>query len=144
MGGLFYGICFGLPILRRLGSPGFFGKEGEPRCSPKRIVGALIGVALLVTSVILLWQGDHPISICKKCRFLSCVPFPLWDVEKKWWYCDGCDNVAADILYANGTSFLEIACPYGDIATIDLMDTDPNTTVLREDLDGYCRGSCAL
>jgi len=151
IGGLFYGICVGIPLMRKLGSSGFFGgNRREKRRRDRslcgcRVVSGMVAIALFASTAAFLWRAtDHPVTLCKQCRYITCVPFPWWKGEDKWWHCDDCDIVQADLLYSVSTTYLEISCPFGDLPTIDLMVLDADPSQVVAELPTHCRNHCEL
>jgi len=100
LGGMIYGFLCGLSAMERL-SAGFFGMEEGWMAHAKQFVvrffGIIISIACIVTTLILLLQGDATTKPCPGCTWLSCVPFPPWETnDNKWWYCDDCGRVTAE------------------------------------------------
>ena len=88
MGGLFYGFFGALPLVNKMGLH-FFGRRSvshRAKTYSLRILGFLVGVNLMVVAYILLAWSDGYHSPYKRCRFLSCAPFPIWK-DEKWWDC---------------------------------------------------------
>jgi membrane associated rhomboid family serine protease len=144
LGGLFYGICFGLICSKRLGGSGFFGQRSKARHYRRfavAFIGAGLAITLLTVTTLLLVESDGRTRVCPGCRYLSCVPFPFWK-ENRWWYCDSCDMSAAELFRFQGTTELELTCPNGAVVTIDLMDPDPDRDAVRSQLPGFCRQHC--
>jgi membrane associated rhomboid family serine protease len=149
LGGFLYGLCCGLSTLERL-AVGFFGlgdaKWSRLRNLLLRSSGLILSVVMILVTTILLNQSDGNTSPCHKCRYLSCVPFPFY-AEDKWWYCDDCDFVAADLYESTDGSGLfqriELTCPNGAMANIDITDIgfhDKNK--VQRELPSYCRSNC--
>jgi len=88
-------------------------------------------------------QGDGATTPCPNCTWLSCVTFPPWeDNNNKWWYCDDCGLVSADIVQ-QPSLHLELDCPKGDIVTVDLTEEDDvSKDVLQKKLPYFCRQYC--
>jgi membrane associated rhomboid family serine protease len=172
IGGLFYGICLTVPILKWLGDgSGFFssgnnhinhstGKGPHPYAHEANernrrqqtachLFCASVSVFVLVASTLLLAKGQKGEIACTNCRYFSCVPFPWWDDDSssRWWNCDDCDfaTLKADVLYeGNVTTLVNMTCPNEDVVTIDLFAPDVDKDEIRNDLGGYCRQYCEL
>ena len=154
LGGLFYGSCLGLSVLPYVKSRGFFENYSEsPRrrnlrryswaaCRASTVV---IALALFGSTLYFLVTTENPTTICVRCRYISCVPFPFWK-KNKWWYCDGCDFVEATLYTsqdAKAPAEVELTCPLsGDVVTIKLKDVVPNVDEVRSNLTTYCRDYC--
>jgi membrane associated rhomboid family serine protease len=148
LGGLAYGFLIALSILERL-PLGFFG-QGMQFCYMLRIgfmrlIGLSLAAFLGVVSVVLLLTSDGTVSVCWKCRYISCVPFPFW-TEDKWWRCDGCDAISGDVYFhPDGEHYaeLDLFCPNGDIERLDIYDEKfTSTAELLVHLPTYCREVC--
>lgn len=145
-----FGFMCGFSIIQRLSS-GFFGMEEGWLTHTKQLLMKSCGliltlVSLIIILVILLQSGGSEQSTpCPGCTWLSCVPFPPWESEaNKWWYCDDCGRVTAELVTHNETFLtLELDCPNGLIASIDLP-TEPtiNRARLQRNLPLYCRQYC--
>jgi membrane associated rhomboid family serine protease len=145
VGGFFYGICFGMSLMKRLGSSGFFGQTSMARhccnCTYAAIGAVLATTVFTMTFVLLLESDGVRATVCPGCRYISCAPFPFW-TDDPWWQCDACEQSMARVVYLQGTSELDLTCPDGDIVTIDLMVPDPDLLEIRNQLAGYCRQLC--
>ena len=111
-----------------------------------RFFGLIITLASIIATIIILLKGDATGTPCPGCTWLSCVPFPPWeDNDSKWWYCDDCDRVTADVV-AQPSLHLELDCPSGASATVEL---DPDESkfdrdAVKKKLPDYCRELCPL
>eukprot|EP00934_Nitzschia_sp_Nitz4_P007860 Nitzschia sp. Nitz4//scaffold366_size23882//20707//22641//NITZ4_008444-RA/size23882-processed-gene-0.29-mRNA-1//1//CDS//3329549317//7850//frame0 len=146
LGGFLYGLLCGLSTIERL-AVGFFGAQSTSKpwvSTLTRFSGVIISVLCILISTILLAQTDGVTSPCHGCRYISCVPFPP-RADDKWWYCDDCDFVTAN-LFADSLGRYEridLDCPNGDVETIDVYDDalfDKET--IRKELPSYCRDYC--
>jgi len=112
-----------------------------------RFFGIIISIACIVTTLILLLQGDATTKPCPGCTWLSCVPFPPWETnDNKWWYCDDCGRVTAEFGVALPLH-LELQCPNGGTAIVNLDEenaSDVDNDQLKKDLLDYCREYCPL
>ena len=150
MGGLVYGFLLGLTILKRL-PLSFFGKASginhKMRILFLRAFGAATAAFLIIMSAALLDRSDGITSPCFNCRYISCIPFPIRN-DKKWWNCDGCDAVAADVYFdERGDDYygkVDVFCPNGGgIATVDIYDLKSTTgNEIIGNLPGYCQEYC--
>lgn len=81
LGGLLYGIFFGLPLVDRMGLH-FFGNLGScfrMETYSFRLLGVLAGLLLLGISILMLIRSDGISSPCYSCRYISCIPSPWWE-----------------------------------------------------------------
>lgn len=150
LGGLTYGFLISLTILQRL-PLAFFGKGNgicfKFRIGLLRIIGAVLAVALLVITSILLTESDGLKSPCHQCRYISCAPFPFWS-EEKWWYCDGCDAASGKIFRRQDDDSLftdlDLYCPeHGQTVEIDIAEAGYNdVSDIQDILAEYCREYC--
>ena len=149
LGGIIYGLCCGLSTIERL-AVGFFGLRSDnysKACNTfMRSFGLIASVVCIMATTIVLAHSDGVSSPCNGCRYVSCVPFPP-RVEDKWWYCDDCDFVTADLFVDGGGSGLynqiTLTCPNGDIETIDISkDGMYERDAVRQELPTYCRHHC--
>lgn len=154
LGGLAYGFLISLTVLQRL-PLSFFGRGNgvcfKIRIGILRIIGAVLAVALLVTTSILLSESDGLKSPCFKCRYITCIPFPFWTSEK-WWYCDGCDAVDATVFkFDDNDKFLftdlDIYCPGVDAedgaVQVDISEEGyRDVSDVNDALSDYCRENC--
>jgi membrane associated rhomboid family serine protease len=151
MGGLAYGFFISLTVLQCL-PLSFFGRGNgvlfKLRIGILRFTGALLAVALLVTTSVLLSKSDGLKSPCYKCRYISCLPFPFWTSEK-WWYCDGCDAVDGEVFKLDVNdeylfTDLDLYCPgRDDTIRVDISgDEYRDLSDVQDRLSGYCRHYC--
>jgi hypothetical protein len=149
LGGLMYGICCGWSTIERM-AISFFGlssgKWSELRNTFFRFFGLIISVIAIMVTTVLLVQSDGLTSPCSGCRYISCVPFPF-SSDDKWWYCDDCDFVTADLFVAaNGSGLyeqIELNCPNGDVEEIIVTDDGlTDKEAMRKALPSYCRAHC--
>ena len=149
LGGFLYGLCCGVSTIERL-AVGFFGqrndKWGRVRTALLRSTGLIVSLIMIMVTTVLLSESDGSTNSCHGCRFLSCVPFPF-GTEDKWWHCDDCDFVVADLYQTTDGSglyeMIELTCPNGIIQGIDVADdgfTDKDE--IRFELPTYCRLHC--
>lgn len=149
LGGMVYGFLCGLSTIERL-SADFFGMEEGFMNHAKhfiiRFFGLIVTLAAIIATTVILLKGDATETPCPSCTWLSCVPFPPWeDNDAKWWYCDECGRVTADIV-AHPTLHLELSCPSGVTAIVEL---DPDESKfdrdeVKKNLPTYCREYCPL
>jgi hypothetical protein len=146
LGGMAYGFLCGLSTMERLNTD-FFGLE-ERCCSRAkqffmRFFGLIVTVVAIAGTTIVLMSLDGQTTPCESCTWLSCVPFPPWaPADDKWWYCDSCGRVTADIV-TEPELHLEMECPAGNVVPVDLTtEGDVSRTVLRKKLPTYCRRYC--
>jgi membrane associated rhomboid family serine protease len=149
LGGGILGLCCGWSTIEPL-AVGFFGNHASTASKLRtlfvRYFGLIISVFLIMVSTIWLASSDAGETPCNGCRFISCAPFPFW-TENKWWYCDDCDFVSAD-LYKNsdGDNFydrIEVTCPSGNVENIDISEELLSDRVeVRIQLPSYCRQYC--
>lgn len=146
LGGMIYGFLCGMSTMERLSSD-FFGMEEGCASRAKHFVLRFFGIILTVVSIVgtlvVLMQLDGTTTPCPACTWISCVPFPPWaPSDGKWWYCDDCGRVTADVV-TEPTLHLDLDCPAGNVVTVDLTDEDDvSRTVLRKKLPTYCREYC--
>lgn len=144
---MFYGFLIGLSTIERL-SAVFFGVEERFMSQAKhvcfRFSGLIITIVLIVTTLIVLMNGDPQKTPCPGCTWLSCVPFPPWeDNSNKWWYCDDCGRVSAEVI-TYPSLHLEMPCPSGVMATIELDPDTYNRDTVEKNLPNYCRQYCPI
>ena len=148
LGGFLYGLCCGLSTIEKLATS-FFGvgkgKDSQIRNLILRFFGLLISVITIMVTTVLLSQSDGSTSPCHGCRYVSCIPFPFR--EDKWWYCDDCDFVTADLFLATDGSgvydFIEMTCPNDVLAEIMIVEDGLTTRdQVRRELPHYCRKYC--
>lgn len=145
-----YGLFSGISTIERL-AVGFFGISTE-KCSQlghttMRFFGIIVSIIAIMVTTVVLVQMDGTTSPCPGCRYISCVPFPPNAVDK-WWYCDDCDTVTADLFRAgDGSGMYEqinVHCPNGAVEEIVISeDGIDDKDVLQKALPGYCRAHCA-
>jgi membrane associated rhomboid family serine protease len=149
LGGFMYGLCCGLSTIERL-AVDFFGlssgKSSRLRNTLVRFFGLIISVVTIMVTTVLLVQSDGMTSPCHGCRYISCVPFPP-SSDDKWWYCDDCDFVTADLFVAaNGSGLyeqIELNCPNGDVEEIMVAEDGlTDKEAVRKELPSYCRAHC--
>ena len=146
LSGLVYGFLCGVSTMERL-STDFFGLEEAWTTRAKHFVLRFFGIILSLTSIIItlvvLLQSDGESSPCPNCFWISCVPFPPWrDDDSKWWYCDDCGKVTADLVQ-DPQPHLDLYCPAGGTMSVDLSNTtDLSRTTLQKKLPSYCREFC--
>ena len=146
VGGMIYGFLCGMSTIERLSSA-FFGMEEDVWFRTKQFVvrfsGLILSVVALITTIVVLMHGDGKTNPCPTCTWLSCVPFPPWATEsEKWWYCDDCGLVTAEIVTEPDLS-LQLNCPNGDLTMVNLDDDagiDRNAII--RNLPTYCRQFC--
>lgn len=149
LGGMLYGFLCGLSTLGRL-SVGFFGMEEGFMAQTKhfftRFLGVIISIASIAITLVILFQGDATTTPFPGWTWLSCVPFPPWEgADNKWWYCDDCNGVTADIV-SQPKLHLELHCPSGVTAKVQL---DPDESKfdrerVQKRLPAYCREFCPI
>lgn len=150
LGGLTYGFLISLTVLQRL-PLSFFGRGNgvffKIRIGMLRTMGAVLAVALLVLTSILLSESDGLKSPCYECRYISCAPFPFW-LEEKWWYCDGCDAVSAEVFRRGDDDAvftdLDLYCPgNGELVEVDIAESKhTDASDVEDSLGDYCRALC--
>jgi membrane associated rhomboid family serine protease len=153
LGGFLYGFCIAYASLERLAST-FFGIRTTKESQWSRLTGMLLRffglivsiIAIMVTTIVLV-QSDGVTSPCSGCRYISCVPFPP-NAEEKWWYCDDCDVVTADIYQSTDGSGLyeqvDLNCPNGEIEEVPIdREGIYDREELRRLLPKMCRKNCA-
>lgn len=150
LGGFLYGLLCGLSTIEKL-AVNFFGlSQGGTKCDHirntlLRFMGLIISVMAIMITTGLLADSDGHTSPCHGCRYISCVPFPPGD--NKWWYCDDCDGVQADLFVSISGSGLytdiDLTCPDGSIKDISIsQDKLYKRSDVRRALPGYCRQHC--
>lgn len=146
LGGMAIGLLCGLSTMERLSSD-FFGMEENCWSQTKQIVVRFLGliisvISIIITAVILL-EGDGESTPCPNCTWLSCVPFPPWESQSdKWWYCDDCGRVTAEIIQSPSLH-LQLDCPDGTNVAVGLdSDRGVDRDKLERDLPSYCREFC--
>lgn len=108
-----------------------------------RFLGLIVSIIAIIIALIILMQGDGTTTPCPNCKWLSCVPFPPWEApDSKWWYCDDCGRVTAEIVQEPSLHLL-VDCPDGTSAAVGLeAGEDANREQLEQDLPSYCREYC--
>ncbi|KAL3909194.1 MAG: hypothetical protein SGILL_008182 [Bacillariaceae sp.] len=149
LGGFMYGFCCGISTIERL-AVGFFGVNTD-KCSRlgsnfMRFFGLIVSIIAIMVTTVVLVNSDGVTSPCNGCRYISCIPFPP-NAEDKWWHCDDCDTVTADLFReGDGAGLYEqinIFCPNGSVEEIMIADENiEDKEVLRRALPGYCRAHC--
>ncbi|CAJ1936895.1 unnamed protein product [Cylindrotheca closterium] len=150
LGGFLYGLLCGLSTIEKL-AVNFFGlsqgasKMDNIKNTLFRFMGLIVSVIAIMITTGLLADSDGRTSPCHGCRYISCVPFPPGD--DKWWYCDDCDGVQADLFVSISGSGLytdiDLTCPDGTIKDIGIaQDELYERSDVRRALPGYCREHC--
>ena len=148
LGGMAYGLLCGMCTIQRL-SADFFGVtdegwKGQAKQIITRFCGIIISLVSIITTLVVLFQGDPSKTPCPECTWLSCVPFPPWEkYDQKWWYCDECGRVTADVV-SKPSLHLAVDCPSGVIAYIDLNESNYDRNRVQQKLPQYCREYCPL
>ena len=134
--------------MERLSSD-FFGMEQSFWQKTKQVLvrffGVIVSVIGILIATIILLEGDGQSTPCPKCTWLSCVPFPPWEGSTdKWWYCDDCERVTANIVQTPSLH-LELKCPDGTSVAvgIDTEYSEIDREKLVKELPSYCREYCA-
>jgi len=146
LGGFCYGFLCGLSSLESL-SKEFFGLyswSNRLRQCLLRFFGLIISVSAICISLAVLFTLDGTSNPCPSCRYVSCIPFPFWK-EEKWWYCDDCAVVSADVRKKDSQFFdeLSLTCPDGTIEDIDISYLQiVDSSSIAADLPIYCRNHC--
>ena len=148
LGGLVYGLLCGLSTIERL-AVGFFGLQSQQEPWWKmhllRFSGLIASILSIVITTVVLVQSDGVTSPCHGCRYISCVPFPP-NADEKWWECDDCDFVTADLFTRPDDGMYEeiaLTCPDGQIETIDVSEKQwYEKDHVRQALPSYCRDVC--
>ncbi len=149
LGGFLYGLCCGLSTIERL-AVGFFGLKSDKYSKAwstfLRFFGLIASVISIMVTTVVLVQSDGVTSPCHGCRYISCVPFPP-RADEKWWYCDDCDFVTADLFVDGAGSGLyeeiDLECPNGQIERIDIAQQGLyDKEEIRKALPTFCRSHC--
>lgn len=146
LGGMLIGLLCGLSTIERL-SIDFFGlKENcwhRTKLITSRFLGLIVSVISIIVALIILMQGDGETTPCPQCTWLSCVPFPPWEPQTdKWWYCDDCGRVTAEIKQSPSLH-LQLDCPDGTNIAVGLGDSQEiSRKRIEKDLPSYCREFC--
>jgi membrane associated rhomboid family serine protease len=113
----------------------------------RRYWTALVVASVIVLHAVHLARSDSNADVCRKCRYLSCVPFPFW-TENKWWDCDSCERCPVVITtdHGSGTVWLDVTCPYGEVLNVPapLDPTMSDEEILASVVPRVCRESCSL
>jgi hypothetical protein len=150
LGGFLYGLLCGLSTIEKL-AVNFFGLSSgssryqNARNTLLRFFGLIVSVIAIMVTTGLLADSDGVTSPCHGCRYISCVPFPPGD--DKWWYCDDCDAVQADLFVSSSGSGLyteiDITCPDGSIKDVIIAEDELyERSDVRKELPAYCREYC--
>jgi hypothetical protein len=140
------GLLCGLSTMEKLPSD-FFGMDESWWAWAKqlcvRFLGLILSIIGIIIALILLLGGDGTTTPCPSCSWLSCVPFPPWeDQASKWWYCDQCGTVTAEIIQEPSVH-LQIDCPGGVSVSVGLENgEEDDRSSLEEALPAYCRQFC--
>jgi hypothetical protein len=147
LGGMAFGLLCGLSTMERLPTS-FFGMEEGCWSQAKQILirffGLIISIISIIIAAVILLNGDGETSPCPDCTWLSCVSLPPWGEEgNKWWYCDDCGRVTAEIVHGSDLH-LQLKCPNGSYARVSLDSdgNDPDRHELEKRLPSYCRDLC--
>ncbi len=141
-----YGLLCGLSTMERLPSD-FFGMEEGFFVQAKQLIirflGLIVSVILIIITAIILLNGDGETAPCPNCVWLSCVPFPPWERDgDKWWYCDDCGRVTAEIMETPNLH-LQLDCPDGTNIAVGLEENGGiDREKLEDALPSYCREYC--
>lgn len=146
LGGMAFGLLCGLSTMEKLPSD-FFGMEENCWSRAKqlsvRFLGLIVSVIGIIVAVVILLESDGTTTPCPSCNWLSCVPFPPWESQsEKWWYCDDCGMVTAEIIQTPSLH-LQMDCPDGSNVAVGLnASEDVDRNRLEEELPSYCREYC--
>lgn len=141
-----FGLLCGLSTMDKLPSD-FFGMDESWWSRAKqlsvRFLGLIISAIGIIIAAIMLFQSDGTTAPCPNCEWLSCVPFPPWETGgQKWWYCDDCGRVTAEIIQ-EPSLHLQLSCPDGTNVSVGLdPGEDADREKLVEALPKYCREYC--
>lgn len=148
LGGMVFGFLCGLSTMERL-STDFFGMAQSCFMKTKQVIvrffGLIVSVIGILIATIILMEGDGQYTPCPSCTWLSCVPFPPWEgTGNKWWYCDDCERVTANIIQEPNLH-LELTCPDGTSVAVGIETeySEINRDQLIKELPSYCREYCA-
>lgn len=157
LGGLFYGICVGIPFLKHLGGTRFIGKQARPNTSNKSLwrhgryyrligrgIGWVVAIAMLVTTSMILAREDQAATVCQHCNYVSCAPFPPFQ-DSKWWYCDGCDQATATVVTLEaGKLAVQVTCPLdGSVISVPIHAPGHDLQLGSNHLGPqFCRSHC--
>jgi hypothetical protein len=143
---MIYGFLCGLSTIELL-SADFFGIDNGFMSRVKqllmRYLGLLVTFVAIVSTLIILLNSDGVSTPCPKCTWISCVPFPPWEDEtNKWWYCDDCGRVTANVV-DQPVPHLDLFCPRGSVMKVDLStDELSDREQLKKNLATICRSNC--
>lgn len=150
MGGMVLGFLCGLSTMQRL-PKSFFGVKtnavSKARAIIVRFLGIIISVICVFAGFIELGTGGLKVR-CEGCRYISCVPFPFWRENDKWWYCDDCNKpVVNGRLFQDPSSLffthMHLTCPDKSIVNITLTNVeDESQKFFKHNLAAYCRSEC--
>ena len=89
VGGMIFGFFCGLSTMERL-SKAFFGVKTNWFSRLQTFVVKFFGIifsfiCIIIAFIVLISQKDGTVFQCRGCRYVSCVPFPFWQTETKWW-----------------------------------------------------------
>jgi membrane associated rhomboid family serine protease len=145
LGGMIYGLLCGFSTMERLPSD-FFGLEDSCYARAKlittRFLGFIISIIFIIITAVVLFTGDGINAPCPNCMWLSCVPMPPWNSQgDKWWYCDDCGRVTAEIK-EKPSPHLQLDCPGGTSVAVGLKTEQVNREKIEEELPSYCREFC--
>jgi hypothetical protein len=140
------GFLCGISTMERL-STDFFGVDQTCFSRTKQITirffGLIISIVGILVATIILLEGDGQTTPCPSCTWLSCVPFPPWnDYGDRWWYCDDCGRVTADVI-TSPSLHLAVDCPDGTNVPVQISE-DLSRDELEKNLPDYCREFCPL
>jgi len=147
LGGLVYGIACGWTIIE-VAAVNFFGYDAslwqKARLFTFRFLGLFIAVVCIIITCAWLATFEEDNNPCPNCRYFNCI-------ETRWWYCDDCDLVTAD-LYRTATTenedgvytSIDLTCPNGQvIESIDVSAANISDRLeIRDELPDYCRDNC--
>ena len=148
LGGMMYGLLCGLSTIERL-AVSFFGlssgKYSQIRNTLVRFCGLIFSVVTIMITTIVLSQSDGVTSPCSGCRYISCIPFPF-HAQQKWWYCDDCDFVTADLFQSTQThvyTSIDLNCPNHILKEVNITaDGFTNRADVQKKLPTFCRQHC--
>jgi membrane associated rhomboid family serine protease len=147
LGGLIYGLLCGLSTIEKM-AVGFFGLQSDQlswKMYLTRFLGLITSVVAIMITTVVLVQSDGVTSSCSGCRYISCVPFPP-NAEERWWECDDCDFVTADLFVRPEDGLYEeiaLTCPDGQIEVIEVATRGWfDKEQVREALPSFCRDQC--
>jgi membrane associated rhomboid family serine protease len=140
LGGLFFGSCQSIVLLRPARSASLFQVASRPwfRCVQFKLKVTVLCFASALCAANVLWLhqsesvGDLP---CRGCRYLDCPPLPMFQK-----FCDPCNSIREAYYQWSSPDQLhiELHCPYGD--TVYFV-----TPELPTDRDGWmsvCHDHC--